>query len=79
METQMAKETEGGMSNDQSLVSFARSIQEAASLRKELAASNKRIAELEDWIKAEGEHNDTCTYAILNKVCDGCRCERMKK
>ena len=36
-----------------------------------------RIAELEEWIKAEGEHTDTCTYAILNKVCDGCRCGRL--
>ncbi len=36
----------------------------------------KRIAELEAWIKAEGEHNYTCTFNILNKVCDGCRCDR---
>lgn len=38
----------------------------------------KRIVELEAWIKAEGEHGDTCTYAILNKVCDGCRCEKRR-
>ena len=36
-----------------------------------------RIAELEAWIKAEGEHGDTCTYAILKRVCDGCRCGRL--
>lgn len=38
-----------------------------------------RIEELEAWIKAEGEHNDTCTYPILKRVCDGCRCERREK
>ena len=37
----------------------------------------KRIAELEEWIRYEGIIDDTCTYAILNKVCDGCRCGRL--
>lgn len=35
-----------------------------------------RITELEEWVKAEGEHTDTCTFSILKRVCDGCRCER---
>ena len=42
-----------------------------------IAAMEKRISELEEWIKAEGEHTDTCTYPILKRVCDGCRCGRL--
>lgn len=44
-----------------------------------IAAMEKRIAELEEWVKSEGEHNDTCTFNILKKVCDGCRCGRREK
>lgn len=40
----------------------------------ELVMARKRIAALEDWIKSEGERNDTCTFSILGKICEGCRC-----
>ena len=28
------------------------------------------------WIKEQGEFSDTCTWAILGEVCDGCQCKR---
>ena len=31
-----------------------------------------------DWIKSEGERNNTCTYSITGDVCLGCRCVRAK-
>jgi hypothetical protein len=34
------------------------------------------IERLREWIKAEGERTDQCTYWILGEICDGCRCER---
>jgi hypothetical protein len=63
----------------QSIVTFARNVQETVTLRKELTKSRKRIAELEEWIKSEGERNDTCTFSILKRVCDECMCERSVK
>ena len=37
------------------------------------------LAEIEkyrDWIRREGDNNDTCTYHILGEICEGCKCER---
>ena len=28
------------------------------------------------WIKEQGEFTDTCTWAILGDVCEGCECKR---
>lgn len=39
------------------------------------AAANE-IERLRDWIRAEGERTDQCTYSILGEICNGCRCER---
>ena len=64
------------MNADQSLVSFSRNVQETVALRKELAASKARIAELEEWIKRAGVIHDECTYPILKRVCHRCRCDR---
>lgn len=45
----------------------------------EIEQQRKRIQELEAWIESEGRHFDTCTFSILKRVCDGCRCERREK
>lgn len=44
-----------------------------------IARTRRRIQELEAWITTEGVRNDTCTFSILKRVCDGCRCERRDK
>lgn len=31
------------------------------------------------WIKEQGEFTDTCTWAILGEVCEGCECKRKKE
>jgi hypothetical protein len=36
----------------------------------------RAIAHLQDWIRSEGERNDTCTYDVLGEVCSTCRCRR---
>jgi len=48
-------------------------------LCEQRAELHKRIQELEAWIEREGIQNETCTFSILRKVCDGCRCERREK
>lgn len=37
-----------------------------------------RIAELEAWIRSEGERTDICTFPVLHEVCAGCRCGKEK-
>ena len=64
---------------DQSLVSFARTAQEVAALRSESLTLKKRIEHLENYINEEGERNGVCTFDILQRVCDGCKCEKGKK
>ena len=39
----------------------------------------RRIDRLESWIAREGVINDHCTFFIINKICDGCRCGRREK
>ena len=34
------------------------------------------IRRYEIWIKEQGEFTDTCTFAVLGKVCEGCKCSR---
>lgn len=34
------------------------------------------IRRYELWIKEQGEFTDTCTFAILGKVCEWCKCSR---
>ena len=48
-------------------------------LCEQRAELHKRIQELESWIEREGIQNDTCTFFILNRVCEGCRCDRRKE
>ena len=48
----------------------------ATKAESEVAALKARVAGLELWIREEANHNDTCSYDILHKVCDGCRCHR---
>jgi hypothetical protein len=31
------------------------------------------------WIKEQGEFTDTCTWAILGDVCEGCECRRSRE
>jgi hypothetical protein len=35
-----------------------------------------RLQRLEDWIRAEGERSDVCTYDVLGEVCSTCKCRR---
>ena len=39
----------------------------------------ERIRELETCIAEHFASHDECSFSILNRVCDGCRCERMEK
>lgn len=34
------------------------------------------VRRYELWIKEQGEFTDTCTFAVLGKVCEGCKCRR---
>jgi len=34
------------------------------------------IRRYELWIKEQGEFTNTCTFAILGKICEGCKCKR---
>jgi len=45
----------------------------------EIEQQRKRIQELEYYITREGEMNGICTFDILNKICNGCRCGRREK
>ncbi len=31
-----------------------------------------------DWIRAEGERTNTCTFNVLGEVCGYCECKRKK-
>lgn len=37
----------------------------------------ERVDTLEDWIKAEADRTDSCTFALFVEVCEGCRRERL--
>ena len=39
----------------------------------------ERIKELETCIAEFWASHDECSFDILNRVCDGCRCERREK
>ena len=45
-------------------------------IEAELAVAKARIVELENEISYLGEIGDTCTYPMLQKVCNGCKCHR---
>jgi len=34
------------------------------------------IRRLREWIRSEGERNNTCTYNVLGEVCGYCECKR---
>jgi LPS sulfotransferase NodH len=41
--------------------------------RDKLEDENTRLRK---WIQSEGVRTDTCTYPVLGKICEGCRCSR---
>lgn len=49
---------------------------DALSILTSHAALTARVAELEEWVEVTGDVRDVCTFNILGKVCNGCRCER---
>jgi hypothetical protein len=43
------------------------------------AANKKRITELENWIRHEGEMvSGTCCYPVLKEICSNCKCHRSR-
>lgn len=44
--------------------------------RKVASVLAMHIRRYELWIKEQGEFSDTCTFAILGNVCEGCKCKR---
>lgn len=44
--------------------------------RKVVQVLAMHVMRYELWIKEQGEFTDTCTFAILGKVCEGCKCKR---
>ncbi len=36
------------------------------------------IERLRNWIREEGVQTDTCTFNVLGKICDECRCGKIK-
>lgn len=44
--------------------------------RKVVQVLAMHIRRYELWIKEQGEFTDTCTFAVLGKVCEGCKCSR---
>ena len=44
--------------------------------RKVVQVLAMHVRRYELWIKEQGEFTDTCTFAILGKVCEGCKCKR---
>jgi hypothetical protein len=42
----------------------------------EINRMRNRIERLEDWIRAEGERSDICTFHILREICGNCECPR---
>ena len=37
----------------------------------------REITRLRDWIRREGEMENTCTFNVLNEICKGCGCGRL--
>jgi len=57
---------------------FARKLErEKNEAIKERDEARHQIEGLEDWVKVAGNQSYTCTFNILRKICDGCRCHRM--
>ena len=46
-----------------------------SSVARELEREN---AALREWVKAEGERMNVCTYDLLNEICEGCQCVMRK-
>ena len=44
--------------------------------RKVVQVLAMHIRRYELWIKEQGEFTNTCTFAVLGKVCEGCKCKR---
>jgi hypothetical protein len=54
-------------------------IKNAKRANNSISMAVNEIRRLKEWIRAEGQRNDTCTYDILHKVCEGCKCKRVRK
>lgn len=52
---------------------------ESRGLRKELIKAQDKITMLEEWIRFEGARTSTCTFDVLQEVCDDCNCSRKPK
>jgi len=37
----------------------------------------EQIDRLKQWIREEGLRTDQCTFAVLDEVCEGCRCSQL--
>ena len=44
--------------------------------RKVVQVLAMHVRRYELWIKEQGEFTNTCTFAVLGKVCEGCKCRR---
>ncbi len=44
--------------------------------RKVVQVLAMHVRRYELWIKEQGEFTNTCTFAVLGKVCEGCKCKR---
>jgi len=60
--------------NDKDLCKWLRD--NSSGIYRPSAEAADRIERLIGWIKQDSAINDTCTNAILNTVCDGCRCRK---
>lgn len=49
---------------------------QAERFEREWYLRGDEIERLREWIHAEGERNNVCTYNILGKVCGYCECKR---
>ena len=41
--------------------------------------AKREIEMLRAWVKQQGEQTDICTFNVLKKKCDWCRCGRTQK
>lgn len=42
----------------------------------EVERLRSEVEALREWIRDEGENNNTCTYGVLREVCEHCQCGR---
>lgn len=47
-------------------------------VRTRMTRARDEIVFLREWIKEEGERNNTCTFYVLGNICENCKCGRDK-